>query len=191
MTETGAGVAGDVVLGFGKGAEREVTFWRRTSRAHCRRRLTERCWWQTLPPSLPLLAFGRPTAAACRGTTSSASCSSSWRALRALPLIKRTMSSRLAQSKPAPNAASAQTAARSSAPALAFRTAPGACLMAGSSHCPRTAVIRHPRETNYGRKAQNVLLCPSKRALRRRDSEVQLHGRHRMRILSKPFYARH
>ena len=154
-------------------------------------RLTGRCRWQTLPQSLPLLAFGRPTAAACRGTTSSASCSSSWRALRALPLIKRTMSSRLAQSKPARNAASAQTAARSSAPALAFRTAPGACLMAGSSHCPRTAVIRHPRETNYGRKAQNVLLCPSKRALRRRDSEVQLHGRHRMRILSKPFYARH
>ena len=26
MTETGAGVAGDEVLGFGKGAEREVTF---------------------------------------------------------------------------------------------------------------------------------------------------------------------
>ena len=54
MTETGAGVAGDVVLGFGKGAEREVTFWRRTSRAHCRRRLTERCRWQTLHPTLPL-----------------------------------------------------------------------------------------------------------------------------------------
>ena len=55
MTETGAGVAGDVVLGFGKGAEREVTFWRRTSRAHCRRRLTERCWWQTLNQTLPFL----------------------------------------------------------------------------------------------------------------------------------------
>ena len=76
MTETSAGVAGDVVLGFGKGAEREVTFWRRTSRAHCRRRLTERCWWQTLDQSLPLLASGRPTAPARRGTTSSATASS-------------------------------------------------------------------------------------------------------------------